>query len=74
MAPCKVKLGSVKVGLPTDRQFLETDGDAMVESTSSYPKFPAANIGKKSWLTKANKSTSYARASYTADPVPHESE
>ena len=25
----------VEVALPTDRQFLETDGDAMVESTSS---------------------------------------
>ncbi|KAA6426255.1 MAG: hypothetical protein FRX49_03367 [Trebouxia sp. A1-2] len=35
-------------GLPTDRQFLDTEGEVTVESTSSYPKLPAANTGRKS--------------------------
>jgi len=45
-----------------------------VESTSSYPKLPAAKTGRKSWFTYENRSTSYARASYAEEPVPHESE
>lgn len=59
---------------PTERQFLETDGEAIVESISSYPKLPAANIGRKSCLRKENRSTLYAKASYTAESVPQESE
>lgn len=64
----------LKIGSPTDRQFLDTEGEVTVESTSSYPKLPAANTGRKSWFTYENRSTSYARASYAEEPVPHESE